>query len=739
MRQLQRRLRLTYPFVGLTLIFAVLAIGVSLANPLYESTDEIRHYRYVRIVATEHRLPIQDQEQNRAQSHHPPLYYVTSALLTGWLPSPHDGDFQHPGNPFWGYRSFAPGVDNKLQYWHGPAEPFHGGHSAALAARWVNVLFGIATLVVTHALALQVFGTRKSTKVDSQGLQTSASPQLLALAATAIVALNPQFIYLSGAINNDIVAALAGASLILVSVRLIRTGITPGAVISVGVISGLALLAKLQIAALGPVVALAVVIAVRRARPMRPWPIPALRLILIVGAIAMLISGWWFIRNVRLYGEPTGMQRLSKMWGGRDALDNLWAIGQGLPQLWASLWGQFGYGQIPLPNTMYRLALIGTLLCLSGLLKPRKQLPSSATLALLVAAICLCSIVVAYYMAANPAGAMGRFLFPVLPPFAILVVLGLQQWFGDAGRTAGTLLTGMALFSAVALFGYLWPAVTYPRQQTRVSTHHEPVATIGDIAEVMSVEVETPEAGPGEPVWVRVNWRPLRWSEEPLVFFVHLIDEAGIVVAQRDTWPGVSRAPTTSWRADHPFVDHVRVDLPRTLYTPNTLEVRIGLYGPTLGRLPVLPAEAAATDSWTIGTVRVPAPAGAWPNPVDVNFEHQIRLVGYELSPRVVRPGETITLSTIWHVSDALSGTPYLFAQVLDSEWHVWGSRDGGHPEWRTGIVTDTREITLIPETPEGSYPVNVGLVGDEGRLDVIGDAGMPAGDFISLGPIGVR
>ncbi len=204
--------------VLLVLAYIVLAVAVSVINPLFESPDEIRHYRYVRVLVTERRLPIQGSETVRSQSHHPPLYYALSALLSGWVPSSHDGEFQQATNPFWGYRSFATGVDNKLQYWHGPVEPWGGGYFAALLSRWVNVAIGAATIAATYALACRSLQGEHG-RADSP----DAGPRL-ALAAAAIVAFNPQFIYLSAAINNDVIAALAGAGILLASVIVIREG-----------------------------------------------------------------------------------------------------------------------------------------------------------------------------------------------------------------------------------------------------------------------------------------------------------------------------------------------------------------------------------------------------------------------------------------------------------------------------------------------------------------------------------
>ncbi|MCJ7736443.1 MAG: glycosyltransferase family 39 protein, partial [Anaerolineae bacterium] len=566
------------------------------------------------------------------------------------------------------------------------------------------------------------------------------SAETLALAAAAIVALNPQFIYQSAAINNDIVAALSGTALLLACVVLLREGLSLRRLAGLGVVAGVALLSKLQIAAIGPAVALSLALAARRG-PVRRRLLLWLRALLVVGIIAGAVCGWWYLRNLRLYGDITGMNKLDEIWVGRDAADNLWAIQQGLPQLWASLWARFGYGQIPVPGAMTTAMALICAAGLTGLVRSRKQRIAPSILATLGLAILGVTAIVAYYMARQPAGAMGRFLFPVLPAFAVLLVAGIDAWLQSPARTRTIVTAGMGLFAAVALLGYLWPAIAYPPRKLLPSGVQ---AQVGDIARILSATVDQDEVAPGDAVFVRVNWEPLRWTEEPLTVFVHLIDEAGIVVAQRDTWPGLSRAATTSWRAGIPFVDTYRVDLPETLYSPNTLTVSIGLYGSTVGRVPIAvedpaAASAAAVDSLPVGTLTVSRQAGAWANPIDVNFGNEIRLVGYEITPRVVAPGGTTTLTLTWDLPAPLAVDPYIFAQVVDADWNVWGSNDGGHPEWRTGIVTDTRRITLIPETPAGSYPVNVGLVSEGKRLRIIADDGSLLGDFVSLGPIGVR
>ena len=45
---------------------------------------------------------------------------------------------------------------------------------------------------------------------------------------------------------------------------------------------------------------------------------------------------------------------------------------QGLPYLWSSLWGRFGYGQLPLPQMVYQVTFYLCALALVGYLIPRR-------------------------------------------------------------------------------------------------------------------------------------------------------------------------------------------------------------------------------------------------------------------------------------------------------------------------------------------------------------------------------
>jgi hypothetical protein len=288
------------------------------------------------------------------------------------------------------------------------------------------------------------------------------------------------------------------------------------------------------------------------------------------------------------------------------------------------------------------------------------------------------------------------------------------------------------------------PAVSYPGPAPSPTLEQPFPVQFADLARVLSVDVHPGTLRPGEPLFVTVVWEPLRQTDQPYTVYVHLIDEADVLIIQRDTWPGLGRAPTTSWQPGQPFADTYRVDLPTTAYAPNQATIRVGLYESTLGRLPVFgPGQQPLGDGITVGAVTVAPRLGPWPNPQQANFGDEITLVGYTIEPRSLVAGETFTLTLYWQPRPE-NPPRYdysVFAQVIDPQWHVWGSRDGAGAGWSPGqVVQDVRPITLLPETPPGSYPVQVGLFDRAtGRLPVIAPQGHYVDERVLLGPVRVH
>jgi len=420
--------------------YLILAVAYSLASPIYEPTDELRHFRYVRHIAVYHDLPVQSAEGPRAQSHHPPLYYALGAMASWWVPANQEVYYSPPENPMWNTSPWEVSDDNRNQYLHGADErfPFRGVTLAVYVVRWMTVLIGAGVVWLTYCIGRDVFPDRPA----------------LAVGGAALMAFNPQFIYLSGAVNNDILAALCGAATLLACVRLLRDGPSLRTDVTLGLLYGLALLSKFNRLALAVPIGLAYVLATWRVRVGSTGPAGAWRAclrggIVVLGLVA-LISGWWFWRNQVLYGDLTGMNKVNELWAGNPPSEGWWAISQSLPYLWSSLWGRFGYGQVPLPQVVYQGLFALCLLALAGHLMPRRNRVPPAVLTLLGATALVFTAVVIYYIMIQPAGAMGRFLFPGLPAFVLLLMAGLgrllpARWDWATGSVVTLGMVGLAV------------------------------------------------------------------------------------------------------------------------------------------------------------------------------------------------------------------------------------------------------------------------------------------------------
>jgi len=740
-------------------LFILLAVAYSLASPLYEPTDEVRHFRYVRHIAVYHDLPVQRADAPRAQSHHPPLYYALGALVSGWVPVAQDVYYEPQVNPFWTDRYEEVSDDNKNQYLHGDDErfPFHGVALAVYLVRWMTILIGAATVWVTYRLGREVFPDRPA----------------LALGAAALVAFNPQFLYLSGAVTNDVPAALCGAAVLWASVRLLRNGPSLRADLTLGILYGLALLTKFHLLALIAVIELAYVLAVRRTRNWRAL----LRANLIILGMALVIAGWWFWRNWVLYGDPTGMRKVNELWAGRPAWGNWWALKQGLPHLWQSLWGRFGYGQAPLHARVYRILLVFCAVALAGyllaavrrflsgpflghgftrivriskrVLYPCSSVKSvSSSLALLVAMPVIFTLVVFYYILIQPAGAMGRFLFPALPAFSLLLMGGLNHFFPRRVNWAVGLGVAIAMIGlgVYALVGVLVPAFARPRPLTEAELAAIPNPTsiaFGETARLLGYRVEPQTVEPGGTVEVTLYWQALTRPAQNYAVFVHLLSDVGTMIAQRDTYPGLGRYPTTVWRPGIAFADTYRVRIPETAYTPDSGYVQIGLYLPDGPRL----TTPDGRDAIRLAPVEIRPRPGEFPNPLDANFGNRVALAGYTLDRRVAHPGETIHLTLYWKALAPMQTDYSVFVHVLGIQNQVWSWSDGWPVEgrsptslWSPGdVIEDVRALTIGQTTPPDFYDIEVGLYTiEEGRLPLLADDGHQLADRVLLSRISV-
>ena len=729
------------------LAFILLAVTASVINPLHEATDELRHYRFVRKIAQEGSLPIQGEDGCSAQGHHPPLFYSVAALFTFWVDTGQEVCSGPEDNPFWAYRYWEVGSDNKNQYLHTDAEqfPWAGAALAAHLTRFVNIAFGAATVFLTWLIARGVWPKRP----------------LLALGTTAFIAFNPMFVYMSGAINNDVIAAFSGAAITLACVRLITdsNGLSRRWGVIMGLLYSMALMSKFNLAAIALLVAITMTWVAWRKKQWRLW----LEMVLIIVGVTLLLTGWWFARNQLLYGEPTGVKRLTELWGVRNPADSFGLAIYELPYVWTSLWGRFGYGQVPLPEPIYAglrwLALFAAL----GYLIPflRRQTTelkeAAAPLLVLVLNVGIFFAVIFNYLLISPAGPMGRFFFPAMPALAVLIFYGLRQYFwwpfsGEAFKTDKWLAVlvngGMALLTLVAILGYLQPAYARPASfDAKTAVPNPTNAQFDSLIKLRGYQIQQDSVKPGDPIDIELYWEVTAQPPGNYLFFVHLIDGTDTIVAQRDTHPGLGHFPSSQWRPGDRFVETIQVYLPETAYSPATAELSIGFYAPDAYRLGITAEDGTFLgDALVLETVEISPRDTEIPNKINQNFDNQLNLAGYEYNKRIFNSGDVFAVDLFWEL---LTEEPKVYeVQVrLNDETGREIARSKGRfpPEgalietWQPGtIVSDQHLIYIDPTYPSGPYNIHVKLIdtGTNDSQNIVAEDGHVLDNRLSLSSV---
>ena len=729
------------------LLIAFMALGLAYAviNPLHEATDELRHYRFVRYIVQEGALPVQGQGACRAQSHHPPLYYLLGAAATAWVDTGRDICYEPPINPFWNYRYWEVGVDNKNQYLHGPAErfPWPAERRAALLMRLVNLLLGALTVWLTWAIGRAIWPKRP----------------FLALGGAAIVAFNPMFIYMAAAVNNDVIAAAAGGAILLASVRLLQDGadLSWRWGLLFGLLYGLALMSKFNLAAIGLVVATAVTFVAWQKKQWRGW----LQVGLASTAVTLLVAGWWFVRNQLLYGELSGFETMTALWGGRDPSQSFWLAVSEIPYAWTSLWGRFGFGQIPLPDRVYdglrwltRFALLGLFVPLLRGRDLTEWREAGLALALLPLTVLIFTGVLFNYMLVSTAGPMGRFFFPALPALGLLLAYGLSQWprlllaqtqWTDRA-TAVSVAIAMFLFALVALLGYLAPAYARPPTWPETAVSDQAIAQFDTFITLRDYKISSTNLIPGQPLDLDLYWEVNARPPGDYYFFVHLIDQFGNLITQRDTHPGLGRFPSSQWQPGDRFVESIRIYLPETAYVPATARLSIGFYAPGGGyRLGITAVDGTglgdALELATIGVMLPPDSSAVVPNPQQWQFENGAKLVGYEYNNRQFKPDDVFTIDLYWQPPSAGFSEAEVWVQLIDQQGHMRAFAQANLADL-VGTETAVMQLATIipPDLTVNSYRVELYLLDSVTKEPhhLVADDGRLINNYVDLAPVAI-
>lgn len=719
---------LLFAVIGIYLIGGVLHL---LASPIMEVWDEPWHYPVVQYIATnQFALPVQDRTIDtpwRQQGNQPPLYYLISAALTAGIDTSDMTELRRM-NPHAAV-GYAQLDGNANLIVHRPETPLAGTALAVYALRLFSLLLGLGTIWITYQLAREVFPEYPS----------------IALGAAALNAFLPMFVFISASVSNDNLSNLLANALALLLVRLAKRDTAPHwrNYALLGVVTGAGLLSKLSIGFFIPVIALVLLILSLRLRDYRPLIIGGA----ISGGLTIVIAGWWYLRNQQLYGDLTGLNVFLEIVGRRNppaTWDQLWTERFSFLR---SYWGAYGSINILLPEMLYMffdaIGLFSLLSALAFLVNSAFKRTWTLTRWLIVAITLILPMLTMISLirwTSETPGSQGRLVFISLSSISLWMAVGLSWWLRFRPILLGYVSFYFAAIMLSAPLLIIAPAYAKPAAIPITSLQ----AIFSDTIGLQAARIITPNIRPGDHALIAIDWQMIRPTDRNWSLFVHLLTPDGVIIGQRDVYPGGGKLATADLTAGFAWSNPLAILTPRTVFTPNRLSVAVGWYDLTTGERLTLPD---GNEMLTIGTITLDPydPDSTIPNPLNINFDHQIALVGYDLDRLSAAPSESITLTLYWRGLRPIEHDYVVFANIIEPRTLTKYADSNAMPAawtrptttWTPDeLIIDQHTLTVYADAIPGIYELEVGLYRqdpDFSRLQIVPEVGQTTTNLIYL------
>jgi 4-amino-4-deoxy-L-arabinose transferase-like glycosyltransferase len=432
--------------IALLCVFVAKQLVTAFLFPPFTGHDEVSHFQYLRVLATEGRVPTWythtlpadlyeyhqyalgfDDESTSPlyTSLHPPLYFALMVPL---------------------YRLSSGMPPESIQY----------------LLRCAAIPFGVLVVWLAYLIARAIF----------------PHDAFLAVTVPAVVAFQPQISYEAAMVNNDIAAIAFYSWLLYLLVVTIRDGAcTARRGVLIGCVAGLGLLTKgTTVMAFGLIPA-----AFWMARRDRRWTSVA-RAAATACAVALLIVGpwWWFM--TRTYGDPMAYSALAVLQPDLTRNDatflSLLVSGTFLIDRWVETWGEFGWKMIHISGALTAALAVVGVTALIGLVtyaRPETGGGSEEAAApgtrkdtllrwqrhalLLLGAACILSYLGVVQFGTRFVLTQARYFFPVVDAAALLMMVGLRAWIPGRWHP---LAQGALVLLAIAVDVTIYAAYVVP-------------------------------------------------------------------------------------------------------------------------------------------------------------------------------------------------------------------------------------------------------------------------------------
>jgi hypothetical protein len=312
----------------------------------------------------------------------------------------------------------------------------------------------------------------------------------------------------------------------------------------------------------------------------------------------------------------------------------------------------------------------------------------------------------------------------------------LDKWF------VGGVYSLMLALSLGSLIGVIAPAYAAPApvslDEVRRQTQSVDIR-FGDAARLIGYALDRNRLSAGEELHVTLCWQTLKPTSTDVYFFLHLLGANNAIVARRESLPGLGRYPSTQWVSDRIFCDNVPLRVANDAAGAKVYDLEIGLVDLSTGaRLPPTNVAGVELRPVILERVKVRAPqqpsevVAAQPGAVDLGG--QIRLMGSEVVPSLIRARGAVSVTLIWQSLQVPTADYTVFVHLRDAGDHTVAQADsppqaGTYPTsfWDASeTVVDDHTIAIPDGLPAGDYTVAVGLYRlDTGeRLSIAQDSG---------------
>jgi hypothetical protein len=531
------------------------------------------------------------------------------------------------------------------------------------------------------------------------------------------VASLPTFIAISSRVNNDNLATMLYAAGVYWTLRIFkRHEIKNRDIVILSAILGLISIAKLTGLSLYGIVYLGMVIGVRRGHFTRR---SALQMVGWSLAAFVIIAGWWYARNIRLYGDPFALDATANLWGRQFEISPTSGnIGEELLRIGKSFWMMFGHLHNPVfgPDWLYIYAAIATAVGVVGVGATFRRTPEKRDVLLLMTAVCV--VVGAMLLAGTRTVdiSYGRLLFPALVGFAPLMIVGWRRLLGR--------YVSAALIVPFSVIAFIAPMRELPEGYLRLTAVDAlPVdatplnVAAGDLAFV-AYDMDDKVVEPGDRLTFDLYLRGANPSN-PYVSATLVDPISSEQIGYTAIYPGI--APTEALDPDKLYRAKVWIDVDEGLdaaLSPRQLRLRLAWRDPgTFSDLRLMndagfDSNAILVDAATLLDKRYEPPEPEYP--VEAKWE-SIALEGYSLSEVDFSPGEALTATFVWDAIHPMDDNWLYTVQLFSADGDFITQADGvpeGYPPtaWIVNRrFADSRTLTIPEDTPPGDYWLYIG------------------------------